>query len=327
MKPNLFDYATSELSQDAFLCWLLKWGEAGLHSVDQELHRVATRFIHKVFSLHNRSLDETIHQVRIIRQFKGLDVLAIINEKYAILIEDKTFTSEHSGQLERYLEEVKTNVVTRDYIPLPIYYKIVEQSNHRSIHKAGYQLFTRQEMIKILEHDDWKIPKNAILADYLQHLKRLDDDINSYKTLPVAKWTMFSWQGFYCDLQDVLDGKWGYIANARGGFWGFWWKGNKQQNHYWQLEETVLRAKIEAKANDDVKAYRDTCISSLLKDSSEFNLNLKQPKRVSTGKNMTIAYRENYLQFQENGLLDFEKTVFELERYGRYNQSVESEEI
>ena len=27
MKPNLFKYATSELSQDAFICWLLEWAK------------------------------------------------------------------------------------------------------------------------------------------------------------------------------------------------------------------------------------------------------------------------------------------------------------
>lgn len=327
MKPNLFDYATSELSQDAFLCWLLKWGESSFCVVDEELNRIAIEFIDEIFSLHGHKRDCDIKQVRIIRQFKGLDVLAIINEKYAILIEYKTFTSEHSGQLERYLKEVKTNVLTRDFISLPTYYKIIEQSNHQAIHKAGYQSFTRERMIKILEKHRQDLPMNMILADYLHHLKRLDDDINSYKTLPVVKWTAFSWQGFYRDLQDVLDGKWGYVANARGGFWGFWWKGNEKQHHYWQLEETVLRAKIEAKANADIKAYRDMCMSTLIKDSSECNLNLKRPKRVSTGKNMTIAYRENYLQLQENGLLDFEKTVFELERYGQYKQSVKSEDI
>jgi hypothetical protein len=27
MKPNIFKYATSELSQDAFICWLLAWAK------------------------------------------------------------------------------------------------------------------------------------------------------------------------------------------------------------------------------------------------------------------------------------------------------------
>ena len=26
-KPNLFKYAVSELTQDAFLCWLLEWAD------------------------------------------------------------------------------------------------------------------------------------------------------------------------------------------------------------------------------------------------------------------------------------------------------------
>jgi hypothetical protein len=43
-KPNLFSFATSKLSQDAFLCWLLAWAEgryandnAALHSAGRSL--------------------------------------------------------------------------------------------------------------------------------------------------------------------------------------------------------------------------------------------------------------------------------------------------
>lgn len=327
MKPNLFDYATSELSQDAFLCWLLKWGESQFSKTDHALHNVAVQFIQRIFKAHNPYLTEKIEQVRILRQFKKIDILAIINETYIILIEDKTYTSNHSDQLRRYVEIVKSEPTTQHFIPLPVYYKITEQSNYDALDEAGYQLFNRKQMIELLEQHDSEMPMNVILEDYLHHLKRLDSEINSYKTLPVHAWNSFSWQGFYCNLQDRLEGSWGYVANANGGFWGFWWKGNKQQHHYWQLEETVLRAKIEAKENPDVKAYRDMCMSTLMKDSSECDLKLKRPKRISTGKNMTIAYRENYLQLQENGLLDFEKTVFELERYGQYKQSVKSEDI
>lgn len=327
MRPNLFDYATSELSQDAFLCWLLKWGEPQFSKTDHALHDVAVQFIQRLFKAHDYHLDEKIEQVRILRQFKKIDILAVINETYIILIEDKTYTSDHSDQLKRYVEIIKSEPTTQHFIQLPVYYKITEQSNYEALNKAGYKLFDRKQMIELLEQHDSEMPMNVILEDYLRHLKRLDSEINSYKTLPVHAWNSFSWQGFYCNLQENLKGNWGYVANATGGFWGFWWKGNEQQHHYWQLEETVLRAKIEAKENPDVKAYRDMCMSLLMKDSSECDLNLKRPKRISTGKNMTIAYRENYLQLQENGLLDFEKTVFELERYGQYKQSVKLEEV
>ena len=41
MKPNVFDYATSELSQDAFLAWLFKWAEKDNEQYDKLLHDCA----------------------------------------------------------------------------------------------------------------------------------------------------------------------------------------------------------------------------------------------------------------------------------------------
>ena len=320
MKPNLFDYATSELSQDAFLCWLLKWGEVRFKSVNPELNRIATQFIHEIFLLHEESLGEEINEIVITQQFKGLDILAIINKRFAIMIEDKTFTSDHSGQLERYFHEIQSDFSTKDYQPLPIYYKIIEQSNYESVQTAGYKIFTRKQMIDILESHDREVPMNSILSDYLRHLKRLDKSLDSYKSLPVKEWTAFSWQGFYRDLQNRLDGKWGYVSNPNGGFWGFWWKGHENQIHYWQLEEALLKAKIEVDANPDIKTYRDECMADLLEQSNLHNLYLVRPKYIRTGKTMTIAKRDDYLCLNEEGILDFEKTVAELRRYGQYSQ-------
>ena len=38
MTPNLFDYATKELSQDAFFCWLLAWADEECRDADSTLH-------------------------------------------------------------------------------------------------------------------------------------------------------------------------------------------------------------------------------------------------------------------------------------------------
>jgi hypothetical protein len=40
-RPNLFSYATSELSQDAFICWLLSWASLEYKDVDGQLHQCA----------------------------------------------------------------------------------------------------------------------------------------------------------------------------------------------------------------------------------------------------------------------------------------------
>ncbi|MFZ0076610.1 MAG: hypothetical protein WAL00_10870 [Exiguobacterium undae] len=80
MKSNLFDYATSEMSQDAFLCWLLKWGESQFSKTDQALHDVAVQFIQRMFKAHDCNLIEKIEQARVLHQLKKIDILAFINE-------------------------------------------------------------------------------------------------------------------------------------------------------------------------------------------------------------------------------------------------------
>ena len=40
-RPNLFTYATAELLQDAFLCWLLAWADPSYRATDPTLHGVA----------------------------------------------------------------------------------------------------------------------------------------------------------------------------------------------------------------------------------------------------------------------------------------------
>jgi hypothetical protein len=43
--PNLFDYATSELSQDAFVCWLAAWADPGCRAANEPLHAGRTAFV------------------------------------------------------------------------------------------------------------------------------------------------------------------------------------------------------------------------------------------------------------------------------------------
>ncbi|GAA3328735.1 hypothetical protein GCM10020331_073910 [Ectobacillus funiculus] len=102
-KPNLFfQYATSELSQDAFLCWLLEWADPQYSETDVQLHNLGKRFVEAIFSKHQQPRVR-IESINIRRQLDGLDILAVINDGFAILIEDKTYTSDHSGQLKTLL--------------------------------------------------------------------------------------------------------------------------------------------------------------------------------------------------------------------------------
>ena len=45
MKPNIFDIATKELSQDAFITWLLLFADGGCKREDEVLNECAREFV------------------------------------------------------------------------------------------------------------------------------------------------------------------------------------------------------------------------------------------------------------------------------------------
>lgn len=101
--PNIFNYATSELSQDAFILWLLDWANPQYAKYDKALCDTAQDFVRLLLDKE----DLKITSVECKKQEHHIDVFAIINEEYALLVEDKTNTSEHGNQIQRYYEWVK----------------------------------------------------------------------------------------------------------------------------------------------------------------------------------------------------------------------------
>ncbi|RST77486.1 hypothetical protein D4T97_003105 [Siminovitchia acidinfaciens] len=307
--PNLFTYATSELSQDAFLCWLLSWSEKKYQSMDRFLHNVAVEFVSTIFAVHNLAIPE-IRSLKIIPQFKSLDILAIVNNQYAILIEDKTFTKNHSNQLCRYRNAVKNEYP--DLIQLPIYFKIADQSHYRSVESAGYIPFTRKMMLKIM--DKGKDINNAIFLDYYRHLQRLDKKVSSFWVTPVSEWSAFAWQGLYQELQKEIGGDWGYVSNPRGGFWGFWWGRDRNEKHYYQLEQQKLCVKVVAADDEDKRELRYQVMEEILLRSDKEGLSLQKPARVMSGRTMTVAERHDYILTDAAGFVDMELTIAELKK-------------
>ena len=51
-RPNLFGYATKELSQDAVICWLIAWAgvEQSKYPEDEALRRCGRAFVDALFA-------------------------------------------------------------------------------------------------------------------------------------------------------------------------------------------------------------------------------------------------------------------------------------
>ncbi|WP_231746973.1 PD-(D/E)XK nuclease family protein [Lentibacillus sp. JNUCC-1] len=290
----------------------MAWADPVFQKTDAPLHRAAINFISAIFNKHAQDAPE-IETIKIKRQHEDLDVLAIINQNYAILIEDKIKTKNHSRQLYRYREAIEK--YNPDLIQLPIYYKTYDQSHYRSVIKAGYAPFTRKDMLPVLIQGKEDDVTNPIFLDYLRHLKKLELAVSAYLTKPVSEWDGRCWEGFYQALQKDIDGNWKYVHNKSGGFQAFWWSSNLGDEFYPQLEQDKLCIKIKAGNSDNKRQLRKERMKQVLQLSDEKELNLKRPSRLGTGKTMTFAENSDYMQFKADGMVDVEGTAEWLKRY------------
>jgi len=309
-KPNIFKYATSELSQDAIICYLLEWAKIEYQELNKNLHNLAINFIDSLFDKFE-DIEKPLkyNKIEIKKQYENIDVLCIINDKYSIIIEDKTNTKNHSDQLKRYYKEVEINFSNTKI--LPIYFKTGDQSNYDNVIKNNYKIYLRQDFLKVLKIID---SNNDIIQDYTNYLQNLNDSINSYKILPIDKWHYNSWKGFFIELRNKLnDGNWDYVSNPNGGFLGFWWNWNSNDEYhiYLQIDHSIRKITFKLYTKTGAKIEK-SIINKWKKHiiNNTNNIIVKKPKVVRTGKSVTIGILENEFRItNDKGLVDMNKTI------------------
>ena len=257
-RPNLFEYATSELSQDAFLCWLLKWADPGCRILSEALHEAGVDLIRLLSDEKQDKLPTRINSVKVVKQHEHIDVLCKINEngedRTAILIEDKKGTQQHSEQLPRYKELVKTKF-PEDRI-LPVYVQTGDQSDYSEVCKHGYAVIRRRDLLDVLEKHKMARQESDILDGFLQHLRLIEDEVQSWKTTEPQDWKSVAWKGFYMELQSKtsLGGDWGDVSNPEGGFLGYWFGAGTPLGGaklYLQIERGELCFRISVEEGTD----------------------------------------------------------------------------
>jgi hypothetical protein len=310
-KPNLFKYATSELSQDAIICYILEWAKIENKEKNEKLHNLSISFIDSLFE---KFIDIKkplkYEKIEIKKQYKNIDVLCIINDKYSIIIEDKTNTKNHSDQLKKYFDKVKLDFSDTEI--LPIYFKTGDQSNYNEVIINNYKLYLRKDFLKVL--NSYNDINNDILDDYKDYLQNIDDSIKSYQIQPINKWENSSWKGFFIELKEKLnDGNWGYVSNPSGGFLGFWWNYDNNDEYYIHLQIDHKKKKITFKLSTTTKVKIEKSIIEKWKKSIAYNENgliIKKPKVVRVGKGGTIGILENEFRMtDDNGIINMDKTI------------------
>lgn len=338
-KPNIFNYATKELSQDAVICWLLAWAgrKGGQDKEDEALRDCGRRFVEALLDEHRASLKGDIEKTEIRQQDHSIDVLARINgpQGQVFLIEDKTSTSDHSEQLKRYYDAVVGGKTALGEVGkknlFPIFLKTGNQSRaeekriEESVEIDGpyrYRVFNRKEFLeKVLDHYKGS---NPILLDFRTYLQEWEDEANSFKDWKEgesAKWSWNAWEGFFRHLEEKLVncGWWGYVPNPRGGFRGLWWSFNKIEGGDIKLQLEIVPGEPEMQklcfklgvGNKENRGAMKDKWRKLVRDAGGEAVELS---RTRSGWTMTIALWKNPWLAFDYGRLDIKATVANLKK-------------
>ena len=181
-RPNLFQFATSELSQDAFICWLVSHVD---FEGDPALNRCAKEFVALMYMLDEPSPEGFAPTVEKLigkpeKQHKNTDVYfrcKIDGQVVSFIVEDKTYTSLHSDQLQRYKKTIQKDGIPEDELKL-IYFKTgyVFSDEKEKVEEAGYAVLNCKTLSQFLEKH---AVDNAIFADYRDHVSEIYREYSS----------------------------------------------------------------------------------------------------------------------------------------------------
>lgn len=126
--PNIFQFATKELSQDAFLCWVFSFANPEYSKgVYKELHLLALDCFKELLGYKG-----AITNLEIKTQIKRIDVWIEVNGDHLIIIEDKTFSTLGNDQLEKYYKIAEEYVHAKEFKTFHcVYFKSGIESENR----------------------------------------------------------------------------------------------------------------------------------------------------------------------------------------------------
>ena len=95
MNPNIYDFASTEYAQDAFIGWLC--------SCFNQVSNPAKASISKLFIQQLLGVNVPFNKVDVSMQEHNIDVLLTLDSGYYVIIEDKKYSSIHDNQLSKYI--------------------------------------------------------------------------------------------------------------------------------------------------------------------------------------------------------------------------------
>lgn len=194
---NLFDYATKELSQDAFLRWLFE----NYDCENEKVREIAYGLINFLTGLSIK--DNEITDLKTYAQKKRIDVLVEFNYNgtlCVIAIEDKVFASEHN-QLEDYNKALNEEYKRIDNVKVfKTFFKtdLKEycENDIEACKKYGWKCFFIEEINELFNKYPCKT-NSEILDFYIEHIHSLYNDLTKISSKPIKEWEKINFKTYF----------------------------------------------------------------------------------------------------------------------------------
>ena len=308
---NLFNYATKELSQDAFLMWLMANYNC---EEDKQLKDASRKFICKLFEINNIDINENdILNAKVYPQKNKIDIYAIIDikdkGKYGIFIEDKTSSFEHN-QLAKYNNNIKKikNSDKLNYV-LKIFYKshLINNEERKRIIDAEWTEFSFDKIYNFFI--EYKDANNIILSQYSKYIEKLYLDSNN-KEKPndnnINAWESYFRNVIKLNIDDISDS---WIVEERRYhyvYMGIRYKGHcNEEISFLELRSKELindRFIIHFLLPDNVKKEK---IDKFIDDITD---NLKMLK-LTHNKRQIAKYKEDKIELNTKNIIEITRKV------------------
>ena len=190
--PNIFNFATSELTQDAFLCWLISW----LRFPKGELHKCAKDLVKLFYNNYQKGIikskkritkNQSLELVKldkskfsddekyVLRQKHKIDILFQVridgnkDRLITFVIEDKTWTKPGKEQLKTYRKKIRNDKHFKNSEFVFIYFKTGYVFESEQIKKDKFYLFDWKQFGKFLSK--YETITNQIFTSYKEFFR------------------------------------------------------------------------------------------------------------------------------------------------------------
>lgn len=308
MKPNFFQYATNELSQDAFFCWLLKWSHENNKNVHPRLFEISHSFL-KYIIPEEYTDNLIVEKCELHMQKKNMDFICNLNDSVIIHFEDKIKANTTKNQLTKYKKTLSKDY--SDYKTYHIYLKteLIWQKERNLINENGYKIVDLFNVADILTPH----AENDIYEDFRSNIKQRIKSYFEYNKVAQKKWTHNNWIGFIYDLSSSVNyhnfGR-HYVGEA---FWFIfsWFKLDKFTNSHVSFELVNKKCAIKAHVYDKKTNKKEVLnyVKELL--SPHFD-GYKLKSYNKSAKSMLLIEFIDFIALDIKGIIDFENTKIKL---------------